>query len=101
MTFSAAYLGLSAVSASWHSLGVLSTLVGMLLIRIFDHLIFAVMRGVPGVTECLRVFESFEAMDSEIWLWAEVSCWSVLECPPVRTRFPFTVHLAEDMWICE
>lgn len=35
-----------------------------------------------------------------IELWAAVSCLTVLECPPVRTMFPFAVHLAEDVCIC-
>ncbi len=58
---------------------------------------FAVMRG---AFECLWIVGKFEVIDLEIWFAAWISCWSVLVCPPVRTIFPFVVHLAEEMWTC-
>ena len=32
--------------------------------------------------------------------WAEMSCWTMLVCPPVSTRFPFIDQFAEDMCTC-
>ena len=53
MMLSAVYWWLSAISASWHmsivhGLHLLSAPVGTLLIRILNHLLFAVMHGVLG-----------------------------------------------------
>lgn len=73
------------------------TPVGTLLISTFDHGIFAVM---CRSFECLKTVGNFVVMVLEIWSYVEASCWSVLECPPVRTIFPFMVHLAEEMWVC-
>ena len=88
-----------AISASWHSSGVhgphlLSAPVGTLLIRILDHLLFAVMRGVLG---SLWMEGNLMRMVFAIVPWAKMSCWTVLACPPVRTRFPFVDQFAEDM----
>ena len=71
--------------------------VGTLLITIFDHLMFAVMRGAVG---CLWVVGNSEVIAFANRSLAKMSCWSVLVCPPVRTMFPFAVHLAEEMWMC-
>ena len=102
MILSVVYWGLSAISASWHLLGVhgprlLSAPVGTLLIRILDHLLIAVMCGVLGRS---WMEENLVRMVFAIVSWAKMSCWTGLACPPVRTRFPFIDQFAEDMCMC-
>ena len=60
---------------------------------------FAVICGVAA--ECSWRSGNLEEMVLEIILQAEVRCWSVFECPPMRTMFPFMDHHAVEMWTCE